>query len=131
MIKADSGTQRLSADSLIGRACQGLARALYGVQATIQPLHTLVNGPKLPHTDALQLQELALVARQHEGLDSSSLPEKQTEGLVWEKKIKRISERRNSRHRRSVSSEGIAASPNMVALPRGKGLTDLFFWRCL
>lgn len=51
-----------AADSLIGGARQGSARAFYGVQATIQPLHALVNCPKLTHADRLQLKELTLVA---------------------------------------------------------------------
>lgn len=67
---------------LVGRTCQGASRALYCVQAAIQPLHTLINGPELALADALQLQELALVARQQEGLNSSSLPDKQTEGMM-------------------------------------------------
>lgn len=69
-----------AADSLIGRARQGSARAFDGVQAAIQPLHALVNSPKLTHADGLQLKELTLVARQHERLDGSSLPGKQTQG---------------------------------------------------
>lgn len=83
------GTQD-AADSLIGRARQGSARAFYGVQAAIQPLHALVNSPKLTHADGLQLKELTLVAWQHEGLDSSSLPEKQTQGVCGLTKRRRL-----------------------------------------
>lgn len=72
--------ERHAADSLIGRACEGSPGALDGIQATIQPLHALVNGPELAHADALQLQELALITRQHEGLNSSPLPDKQMGG---------------------------------------------------
>lgn len=89
-----SGKERHTADSLVGRACQGSARAFYGVQATIQPLHTLVNCTKLAHANALQLQELTLIAGQHEGLDSSPLPDKQMEGLV----VKPKTFHKNTRH---------------------------------
>lgn len=54
--------RRHAADSLIGRACQGSPGAFYGVQAAIQPLHTLVNCPELTHANALQLQELTLIS---------------------------------------------------------------------
>lgn len=77
-----SGRKQQIADSLIGRASEGSPRAFYGVQAAIQPLHTFVNCPKLAHANALQLQKFTLIARQHEGLDSLPLPDKQTEGLA-------------------------------------------------
>lgn len=44
-----------SSDSLIGGACNWPARALDGVHATIQPLHTSIHGTKLAHADAAQL----------------------------------------------------------------------------
>lgn len=62
-----------TANSLVCRAREGPSGSFDGIQATIQPLHTLVNGSKLAHANTLQLQELTLVTRQHEGLDSLPL----------------------------------------------------------
>jgi len=107
------GTEQQATDSLIGGACQGTAGALYGVQATIQPLHTLINGPKLAHTNALQLQELTLIARQHEGLDSSPLPEKQTEEGLVVKSNEFLKKRRSTRHIAQSLAEFVFVSLNM------------------
>lgn len=48
-------------DSLVSGAREGVAGALDGVQAAVQPLHALVDGAKLARAQSVQLQELALV----------------------------------------------------------------------
>ena len=60
-------------DSLICWSCERSAKTFDGVKAAIESLHTLEDGSELPHSYLFQLQELTLVPRQHEGLDSLPL----------------------------------------------------------
>jgi len=47
---------------LIRGSSERSAETFDGVQAAVEPFHTLEDGSKLPHSNVFQLQELTLIA---------------------------------------------------------------------
>lgn len=67
---------------LIRGSSERSAETFDGVQAAVEPFHTLEDGSKLPHSNVFQLQELTLIAWQHEGLESLPLSNRWRDAII-------------------------------------------------